>query len=128
MQTPRWQIYLYSFIILFGLVMAIPNMFTVRIRAMRILGEKLDQVVDAASPGGSGDIYAGLSPVQVDALREATRLGFPPQAWYTWRTMGIHGLAALYLEVNAVHGGYDGRPHPVLPGEAHQSDQRLFGG
>jgi SecD/SecF fusion protein len=28
MQTPRWQIYLYGIIILFGVVMAIPNMFT----------------------------------------------------------------------------------------------------
>ncbi|MET0269734.1 MAG: hypothetical protein ABW173_04815, partial [Sphingomonas sp.] len=79
-----------------GTTQAIPNMFTIRIRAMRILGDKLDQVVDAASPGGSGDIYAGLTPVQVDALREVTRMGFQPQSWYLWRTMGIHGLAALY--------------------------------
>ena len=28
MQTPKWQIYLYSFIILFGVVLAIPNVFT----------------------------------------------------------------------------------------------------
>lgn len=89
-----------------GSTQAIPNMFTVRIRAMRILGDKLDQVVDAASPGGSGDIYAGLTPVQVDALREATRLGFPPQSWYMWRTMGIHGLSALYPGIAAMDSGY----------------------
>ena len=89
-----------------GSTQAIPNMFTVRIRAMRILGDKLDQVVDAASPGGSGDIYAGLTPVQVDALREATRMGFPPQSWYMWRTMGIHGLSALYPGIAAADRGY----------------------
>ena len=105
-----------------GSTQAIPNMFTVRIRAMRILGDKLDQVVDAASPGGSGDIYAGLTPIQVDALREATRLGFPPQSWYMWRTMGIHGLAALYPGIAATDPtyftdfwtkpGYLGHDHP----------------
>jgi hypothetical protein len=105
-----------------GSTQAIPNMFTVRIRAMRVLGDKLDQVVDAASPGGSGDIYAGLTPLQVDALREATRLGFPPQSWYMWRTMGIHGLSALYPGIAAVDPtyftdfwtkpGYLGHDHP----------------
>lgn len=105
-----------------GSSQAIPNMFTVRIRAMRILGDKLDQVVDAASPGGSGDIYAGLTPVQVDALREVTRMGFPPQSWYLWRTMGIHGLAALYPGIAAAdptyftdfwtRPGYLGHDHP----------------
>ncbi|MEO6092837.1 MAG: PKD domain-containing protein [Novosphingobium sp.] len=105
-----------------GSNMAIPNMFTVRIRAMRILGDKLDQVVDAASPGGSGDIYAGLTPLQADALREVTRMGFEPQSWFGWRTMGIHGFAALYQGVVAADPtyftgfwttpGYLGHDHP----------------
>ncbi|MFD1613206.1 hypothetical protein ACFSCW_15480 [Sphingomonas tabacisoli] len=89
-----------------GSNMAIPNMFTVRIRAMRILGDKLDQVVDAASPGGSGDIYAGLTPLQADALREVTRMGFPVESWFGWRTMGIHGFAALYQGVVFADPGY----------------------
>ncbi|CAN7320488.1 hypothetical protein LJR225_001818 [Phenylobacterium sp. LjRoot225] len=105
-----------------GSTQAIPNMFTARIRAMRIVGSKLNNVVDAASPGGGGDIYAGLSPLQVDALREVTRLGFPPQSWYMWRTMGIHGLAALYPGIAAADPtyftdfwtkpGYLGHDHP----------------
>jgi hypothetical protein len=89
-----------------GSNMAIPNMFTFRIRVLRILGPKLDEVVDAASPGGSGDIYAGLTPLESDALREATRMGFPPQSWYLWRTMGIHGLAALYPGIAKVDPSY----------------------
>jgi hypothetical protein len=89
-----------------GSNMAIPNMFTFRIRVMRILGPKLDQIVDAASPGGSGDIYAGLTPLETDALREATQMGFPPQSWYLWRQMGVHGFAALYPGIAAADPTY----------------------
>ena len=89
-----------------GSNMAIPNMFTFRIRVLRILGPKLDQIVDAASPGGSGDIYAGLTPLEADALREATRMGFPPQSWYLWRRMGVHGFAALYPGIVASDPSY----------------------
>lgn len=89
-----------------GSNMAIPNMFTFRIRVLRLLGDKLDQVTDAASPGGSGDIYAGLSPLQAEALREATRMGFPPQSWYLWREMGVHGFAALYPGIAAADPTY----------------------
>ena len=105
-----------------GSNMSIPNMFTWRMRTMRIVGAKLDQVVDAADPGGSGDIYAGLTPLEADALREATRMGFPPQSWFGWRTMGIHGFAALYPGVAAADPtyftdfwtklGYLGHDHP----------------
>ncbi len=89
-----------------GSNMAIPNMFTFRIRVLRILGPKLDQIVDAASPGGSGDIYAGLTSLEADALREATQMGFPPQSWYLWRQMGVHGFAALYPGIAAADPTY----------------------
>lgn len=89
-----------------GSNMAIPNMFTWRMRTMRIVGPKLDQVVDAADPGGSGNIYAGLTPLEAEALREATRMGFLPQSWFGWRTMGIHGFAALYPGILAADPSY----------------------
>lgn len=89
-----------------GSTQAIPNMFTGRIRVMRLLGDKLDQVVSAADPGGSGDIYAGLTQLQAEALREMTRLGFLPQSWYAWRDMGIHGFAALYPGIAAADPTY----------------------
>lgn len=82
-----------------GSTMAIPNMFTVRMRAMRILGDKFVQIVDAVEPGGGGDIYAGLNPLEAEALREVTRMGFPTPSWYGYKTMGIHGFAALYQGV-----------------------------
>lgn len=118
-----------------GSTMAIPNMFTVRVRAMRILGDKFPQVVDAADPGGSGDIYAGLTPLEAEALREVTQMGFDPRSWFGWKTMGIHGLAAVYQAIQAADPtyftdfwtkpGYLGHDHPEQFATArlqHESD------
>ena len=52
-----------------GSPMAIPNMFTVRMHAQRILRGQFDRIVDAVEPGGSGDPYDGLSDEERDALR-----------------------------------------------------------
>ncbi|MFK4874524.1 hypothetical protein [Novosphingobium sp. ZW T3_23] len=82
-----------------GSSMAIPNSFTVRMHAMRILQDQFPAIVDAMEPGGSGDPYKELTAEQADALREVTRMGFPLQSWFGWRTMGIHGFAALYSGV-----------------------------
>lgn len=79
-----------------GSPMAPPNMFSVRMRAMRVLNDKFPQILDAVEPGGSGDPYAGLTPLQASVLREVTAMGFPTPSWFGWRTMGIHGFAALY--------------------------------
>ena len=89
-----------------GSTMAIPNMFTVRIQAMRILGDKLADVVDAVEPGGSGDPYAGLNAEETRALREITRMGFPTPSWFGYKTMGVHGFASLYQGILAVDPTY----------------------
>jgi hypothetical protein len=89
-----------------GSTMAIPNMFTVRIRAMRILNDKFPQILDAIEPGGSGDPYAGLTPEQADVLHEVTRMGFPMRSWFGYKTMGIHGMAALYPGMKLADGAY----------------------
>jgi hypothetical protein len=65
-----------------GSPMSLPNVFAVQAHAMRILWEKFPQIVDAVDPGGSGDIYAGLSAEEREALEEVTRMGFPPRAWF----------------------------------------------
>jgi hypothetical protein len=44
-----------------GSPMAIPNVFTVRIHAMRVLKDKFPLIVDALEPGGKVDMYAGLN-------------------------------------------------------------------
>ncbi|QIG81949.1 hypothetical protein G5C33_14070 [Sphingosinithalassobacter tenebrarum] len=119
-----------------GSPMAIPNVFTVRLHAMRVLGPKLDGVVDALDAGGSGDPYAGLDAEERSALEEVTRMGFPPESWYAWRTMGPHAFALLFGGIRQADGsyfsdfwgkpGYAGHDHPDLYADARvQLDTRV---
>lgn len=89
-----------------GSPMAIPNVFAVRMNAMRILNDKFPQIIDAMDAGGSGDMYAGLNEEEKEALREATKLGFPPQSWFGYKTMGIHGFIALYQGMRMADAKY----------------------
>lgn len=82
-----------------GSPMAIPNVFTVRMHAMRVLKDKFPQMLDAVEPGGSGNMYAGLNTEEKEALQEVTRMGFPPRSWFGYKTMGIHGFLVLYQGV-----------------------------
>ena len=68
---------------------AIPSMFTVRMHALRVLQrrKRLPDIFDAIAPGGSGDPYAGLDDDEKAALREATRMGFPPRGWWSYETL-----------------------------------------
>ena len=84
-----------------GSPMAIPNVFTVRMHAMRVLNNKFPQIIDAMEPGGSGNPYAGLNEEEKEALQEVTRMGFPPKSWFGYKTMGIHGFLVLYQGVVA---------------------------
>ena len=86
--------------------MAIPNVFTVRMHAMRILNDKFPQIIDALEPGGSGDMYAGLNEEEKSALQEVTKMGFPPQSWFGYKTMGIHGFLVLYRSIVGIDGKY----------------------
>jgi hypothetical protein len=88
-----------------GSPMAIPNVFTVRIHAMRILHDKFPQIVDAIEPGG-GDMYAGLNDEEKQALTEVTRMGFPPKAWFAYKTMGLHAFPVLYPGVAMADAKY----------------------
>ncbi|SLJ91345.1 hypothetical protein [Arthrobacter sp. P2b] len=89
-----------------GSPMAIPNVFTVRMHAQRVLRNSLDRIVDALEPGGSGDMFAGLDPEEREALLEVTRMGFPPRSWFGHRTMGMHGFSALYAGLAMADPGY----------------------
>lgn len=82
-----------------GSPMAIPNVFAVRMHAMRVLKDVFPQILDAVEPGGSGDMYAGLNAEEQEALREVTRMGFPPKSWFGYQTMGVHAFTALYRGV-----------------------------
>ena len=87
--------------------MAAPNVFAPRVRAIRILGEEgIRKVIDATEPGGSGDIYAGLNVEQQEALREVTRMGFPPRAWFDYDKMGDGALMVLAPYIYRVYPQY----------------------
>ncbi|WP_188931497.1 hypothetical protein [Dyadobacter endophyticus] len=89
-----------------GSPMAIPNVFTVRMHAMRVLKDKFPQIIDALEPGGSGNMYAGLNDEEKQALEEVTRMGFPPKAWFGYQRMGIHGFLVLYQGVVGADKSY----------------------
>ena len=89
-----------------GSPMAIPNVFTVRMHAMRVLKNKLPQIIDAVEPGGSGDMYVGLDAEEKAALHEVTKMGFPPRSWFGYKTMGIHGFLVLYQSVVRIDRKY----------------------
>lgn len=69
---------------------SIPSMFTVRMHALRVLRRrnKLAQIYDAISPGGSGDPYAGLNEEESAALRETSRLGLPLKGLWNHQELG----------------------------------------
>jgi hypothetical protein len=89
-----------------GSPMAIPNVFTSRVHAMRLLWSKFPQIVDAVEPGGNGDMYAGLNEEERAALTEVTRMGFPPRAWFSYKEIGPGALPILAYAVDRMDPAY----------------------
>ena len=74
--------------------MSIPNMFTVRALAKRVLRHKLPQIADAADAGGR-DMYTGLTKTEHEILDEVTKMGMPPKNWFQYKTMDDGALPVL---------------------------------
>lgn len=89
-----------------GSPMALPNVFTARVYAMRVLGDKLADVADAVDVGGSQDPYATLNDEEKAALKETTQMGFPIEAWYGYDHLGLHAFAIIFPIVVAIDPGY----------------------
>lgn len=89
-----------------GSLMAIPNVFAVRMLAQRVLAPVLDQIADAVEPGGNGNPYAGLNAEQAAVLREVTRMGFPLRSWFDHRTMGTQSFTDVYWPIKGVDAAY----------------------
>jgi hypothetical protein len=79
-----------------GSPQAIPNVFTARLLALRVLKDKFPGILDAIEPGGSGDIYVGLNKEEREVLGEVTRLGFPLQGWFNYSTIGMGAFPILF--------------------------------
>jgi hypothetical protein len=73
-----------------GSRVSMPNVLSIQAHALRLLDSKFEQIVDAIEPGGSGDMCAGLTEEQREALREATRMGFPPRAWFAHERLAFN--------------------------------------
>jgi hypothetical protein len=80
-----------------GIPQSMPNTFSSQALAIRVLWDRFPQIVDATEPGGSGDIYGGLTVEERQVLAEVTRLGFPPASWFD-----VDRLAQGYTGVWAV--------------------------
>ncbi len=91
----------------------------------RLLGDKLLDVIDAVSPGGSGDPFAGLDTHQREELANLYRTGFPRgDEWvigqpsgviWQWGSMADRMLAEDdYYEVFWTKPGYVGHDQPDL--------------
>ncbi|MEN8599905.1 hypothetical protein [Microbacterium rhizosphaerae] len=89
-----------------GSPMALPNVFSVRMHAQRILRDKLDDIADAMDVGGSGDPYATLTEEEAAAFREVTAMGFPTRAWFGHRGFGAHGYPAVRGPMTMVDPSY----------------------
>jgi hypothetical protein len=61
---------------------SLPNSLSALGHLFRVLGAKVERVVDALEPGGCGDPFDGLEVEERDALAEVIRLGFPPRALF----------------------------------------------
>ncbi len=109
---------------------AIPNMFTVRMHALRVLRQrnKFPGIMDAINPGGSGNPYAELNEAESAALREATLLGFPPRGWYDHATMSSGYFSHVSIVVPMIDPTYVDNfwSKPGYLGSDPQSDIRAL--
>ncbi len=65
-----------------GSPVSLPNTITMHVQGQRVLRNAFPQILDALDAGGSGDPYKELNQDEADMLRELTKMGFPPLAWY----------------------------------------------
>ena len=65
-----------------GSPVSLPNTITMHVQGQRVLRNAFPKILDALDAGGSGDPYEKLNQDEADMLRELTKMGFPPLAWY----------------------------------------------
>ena len=80
-----------------GSPMAIPNMFTVRMHAQRVLRRPLrpDRRRHRARRQRR-PVRRDSTPRSATRSLEVTRMGFPPRSWFGHRTMGMHAFPVLF--------------------------------
>lgn len=61
---------------------SLPNTITMHVQGLRVLRNCLGKITENLDAGGSGNMYDGLNEDEQKMLREMTRMGYPPRAWY----------------------------------------------
>lgn len=91
-----------------GSPVSLPNTITMHAQGQRVLRNAFPKILDALDAGGSGDPYAGLTKDEAEMLRELTRMGFPPAAWYleAWGEVDDGSLPVLTPGVKKADPGY----------------------
>ncbi len=91
-----------------GSPVSLPNTITMHAQGQRVLRNAFPKILDALDAGGSGDPYESLTKDETDMLRELTRMGFPPLAWYleAWGEMDDGSLPVLTPGVKRSDPGY----------------------
>ena len=77
--------------------------FSIQANTARILGPKIQDVIDATEPGGSGDPFAGLTSVQREALASLYRSGLPRGSETSFGTSGYVGTFASHVTALMEH-------------------------
>lgn len=65
-----------------GSPVSLPNTVTMHVKGQRDLRNVFERILDNIDAGGSGNMYDGLNGEEAATLRELTRFGFPPLAWF----------------------------------------------
>ena len=86
-----------------GSPVSLPNTITMHVQGQRVLRNAFGKILDALEPGGSGDPYRELNKDEADMLRELTRMGFPPLAWYV-EAKGVIDAGSLPVLLPSVKG------------------------
>jgi hypothetical protein len=89
-----------------GSPVAIPNCQTTRVHGLRVLRNAFPKIVAALEPGGSKNIYEGLTEEEKEALQEVTRMGMPPRSWFWYEKMDDGSLPVLAPIVKMQDPGY----------------------
>jgi len=87
---------------------SLPNTITMHVQGQRVLRKAFSKILDALDAGGSGDPYEELDKNEADTLRELTKMGFPPEAWYleAWGETDDGALPVLMPGIKAADPGY----------------------
>lgn len=110
-----------------GSPMAMPNVFTVRMYALRVLKDKLPAIADAVDVGSDVEVADLLTDDEYAAFQEVTKMGFPREAWYVHDKLDLHGYASLFPGVVAADPTYFEEDFWTLPGyEGYEPPQSLI--